>query len=507
MNAQLHAFPGGLRLEGWKQLSNASPIAPAPIPRSLIYPLQQHIGRPAVPVVTVGQHVLKGQLIARSDSYVSSAIHAATSGVVTGIESRPVAHPAGLSAPCIVIEADGTDEWGQRWPALDWTSCDREMLLERIAAAGVIGLGGAGFPAHVKVKEGIGNRVQTLIVNGVECEPYITCDDRLMCERGNEVIQGATILARAVQADRCVLALEEHAQEALGRLTGQGSGTVDIVAVPEIYPAGGEKQLIKVLTGIEVPSGLLPVTVGVLMHNAATAAAVYRAIANGEPMLSRIVTATGRLRSPANFEVRLGTPVATLLEAAGGCLDPAGAQVIMGGPMMGIRLTSDAVPITKTSNCVLVLDAAAQERPREFACIRCGACAEVCPVRLQPQQLFRLAKSADFDAIQRFCLFDCIECGCCSYVCPSRIPLIHYFRYAKSEIEALDEAADRAFSTRLRFEVKVDRLKNTDAAAAAAARNDTAQDALQDLRAYVSEAIARTRARRNAGGDSTPEDA
>lgn len=494
--AKLDGFPGGLSLAGWKYLSNSGPVGAVPIPPRLRIPLRQHVGTASVPVVSPGEHVLKGQPIARPDSYVSMMLHAPTSGTVGGIDDLQIAHPSGLTAPCLSLHPDGHDEWCRKWPALDWSHADHEQVLSRIADAGIIGLGGAGFPTHVKVREGIGHSVDTLIINGVECEPYITCDDRLMRERAHEVCAGARILAHVVKASRCVIAVEDSMPDACAALLEAERTSIEVIQVPTLYPAGGEKQLIKVLTGMEVPSGGLAIHIGVLMHNVATAAAIYRAVCLGEPMVSRIVTVTGRVARPGNFDVLLGTSVSHLLECAGGIDASDAHSLIMGGPMMGVRLGSASVPLSKTSNCVLVLEAWRGEQ-RISPCIRCGRCADVCPVALQPQSLYELSKAADFDGVQDFHIFDCIECGCCAYVCPSRIPLVQYYRFAKSEIEALDEAHERAAAARLRYEEhlrrQADPALTSNFQDRAAGPGEKADEDAPARRAYVARAVERAR--------------
>lgn len=460
MTDRLFRFRGGLQLDGFKALSNREPSLPADLPERLILPLQQHIGEPSEPVVKVGQAVLKGQLVASSGGYVSVPVHASTSGTVVALDDYPVPHPSGLKAPCIVIEPDGEDRWCERRPVADYAALDPSGLRNLIRDAGIVGLGGAGFPTFIKLNPGPDRTVDTLILNGTECEPYITCDDRLMRERPEEIVAGARIIRHAVQARHCVIGVEDNKPEALEALRVATTDGIEVVAVPTVYPTGGEKQLIRVLTGREVPSDGLPADAGVLMQNVATAAAVHRAVERGEPLVSRYVTITGRgVPKPRVLEVRLGTPVADLVAQCGGSAEALGA-LIVGGPMMGFALHDAGVPATKTTNCILAqtraeIRASAPVMP----CIRCGACDEVCPVRLLPQQIYWYARAKDFDKVQDYHVFDCIECGSCAYVCPSHIPLVQYYRFAKTEIWAQEREREKSDAARRRHESRLARLE------------------------------------------------
>ncbi|MCC6201584.1 MAG: electron transport complex subunit RsxC, partial [Gammaproteobacteria bacterium] len=310
-------FPGGVRLAANKEASAQAPIRVAPLPPKSFVPLAQHVGAPAEPIVVVGEQVLKGQVLARPSGYVSAPVHAPTSGVIKAIGAYPVVHPGGLNAPCIVIDSDGRDAWCPHAGLEEYLYADPDTLRELIHRAGIAGFGGAGFPSHVKLREGANHGVDTLIINGAECEPYVTCDNRLLQERADEVVAGARLLARALGAARCVIALEEAMPAALAALRRVELAEIEIVAVPDIYPAGGEKQLLFAVTGRVVPSGGLTIHVGALVQNVATAAAVARAIQHGEPVVSRLVTVAGAVPAPGNYEVRIGTPIAALLDFAG----------------------------------------------------------------------------------------------------------------------------------------------------------------------------------------------
>lgn len=458
---QLHRFHGGLHLPPNKAQSTAAPVRVMPVPPRLVLPLAQHIGAAAEPLVRVGERVLKGQMIARASGYVSVPIHASSSGTVAEIGERAVPHPSGLRAPCIVIDTDGRDEPAPDVLSGDPAQLDPSELRNRIRNAGIVGLGGAGFPSFIKLNPGPDRPIHTLIINGAECEPYITCDDMLMRTRAAEVVGGARILQHAVQAGTCLVAIEDNKPEAADAVRAAiaaagAEGSMEVVTIPTLYPTGGEKQLIQVITGREVPSQGLPADIGVLCHNPGTAAAVHRALVAGEPLISRLITVTGAgVAGPGNLEVRIGTPMADVIAAAGGYTEHA-HRLLMGGPMMGFALGTDEVPVVKTTNCLLVASRAELPLPQApLPCIRCGACVDACPALLLPQQLYWYAHAKDFDRVQDFNLFDCIECGCCSYVCPSHIPLVQYFRFAKTEIWNQEREREKADVARQRHEFRL----------------------------------------------------
>jgi len=459
-----HPFHGGLHLDDHKSESTGRPVQTLPLPPRLVLPLQQHIGHAAEPIVQAGDRVLKGQLIARAVDYISAPLHAPTSGRVLELAQLPIAHPSGLSESCIVIEPDGQDAWGELpEPISDFTHADPADLRERIRWAGIVGLGGAAFPTAVKVNISGQRTIDTLIINAAECEPYISCDDMLMREHPDEVLDGIAILRHLVGARECVIGIEDNKPEAIAVLRqaiAARDNNIELVVVPTHYPSGGEKQLIRLVTGLEVPSHGLPASIGVLCQNVATAAAVADAVLHGRPLIERIVTVTGRgVRQPGNFRVSVGTPVEFVIAHAGGYGSDL-HQLILGGPMMGFTLHSDEVAVTKATNCLLA--ASREETPRteaERPCIRCGACAEVCPAQLLPQQIYWYARARDFDKVQDYHLFDCIECGCCAYVCPAHIPLVHYYRFAKTEIWALEREREKSDLARRRHEARQARLE------------------------------------------------
>ena len=460
---QLHRFHGGLKLPGHREITASTPITQAPMPPLLVLPLQQHIGEPAECLVQPGDTVYRGQPIARQVGEISAGLHAPTSGTVLAIEDRPVPHPSGLQAPCIVIETDGEDRAGKTAPRVDYHDLPRDELCDRIRAAGIVGLGGAGFPTQVKL--GCNERpIKLLIINAVECEPYIACDNRMMQERAAEVIEGVRILQHAVQPTECIIAVEDGMHEAESALQSEldrANGTgITLTRVPEIYPSGGERQLIKVLTGEEVPSQGFPADIGIICQNVGTTAAVYNAVFNQQPLVSRIVTVTGKgVSHPQNIEALIGTPVSHLIAAAGGYSAHVD-RLLIGGPMMGYAVANDDIPVTKTMNCILAVtrDEMPAPPPAE-PCIRCGKCTDACPADLLPQQLYWYARSSNLDAAQDYNLFDCIECGCCAYVCPSHIPLVQYYRHAKAEIWAREQQTRAADIARQRHEARQARLE------------------------------------------------
>ncbi len=458
---KIFGFHGGIHPPENKLQSVRSAIADAGIPPELTLPLSQHSGAPSEPLVNAGDHVLKGQMIAAAAGPVSVALHAPTSGIVTAIEKRLVAHPSGLPAACIVIATDGEDRWIAHEGSPDYENIAKAELLERLRDAGITGMGGAGFPTAVKLAPRPGTRIDTLIINGTECEPYITADDILMRERAESIVAGTRILRYLAAPGTTLIGVEDNKPEALAAMRAAVAGSdIEVVEFPTKYPSGGEKQLIEILTGRQVPSGGLPADVGVICQNVGTAAAVYDAIVRGRPLISRITTVTGEAVShPQNFEVLLGTPMSFLLDKAGYRARD-NERLIMGGPMMGFTLPSPDVPVVKTTNCLLAPGLSELPAPPPpQACIRCGLCAEACPASLLPQQLFWFAQGKEFEKLDEHHLFDCIECGACSWVCPSHIPLVQYYRASKAEILQLRRDNEKSEHSRVRFEARQQRLE------------------------------------------------
>lgn len=456
---------GGLKLETHKRRSTTRPLRSASIPDLLILPLDQHTGRPARPIVAPGDVVVRGQPIAQPDGQISAWLHSPVAGRIRAIEQRPSPHHPQTPVASIVLENDGTDR-SYEHPQFDAASADPRTLREYIALGGIVGLGGAIFPTAAKLLRAPEASAH-LIVNGAECEPWISCDDTLMRERASDVIEGASMLRRALRAEHCTIAVEDDmnaAAHALRTAAAQfGDGAPAIVEVPSIYPAGGERQLITALTGLEVPSGGLPQDVGIVCQNVGTAAAVAHWIRDRTPLIRRIVTVTGSaIKEPANLEALIGTPMSVLVDDCGGfATEP--TALIMGGTMMGIAMPDPALVVAKGTNCVLAVTSLDIDRPgEEMPCIRCGACSEVCPASLLPQQLHRFALAHEIQNLDRYGLLDCIECGCCDYVCPSQIPLVERFRVAKPALITHLESRRMAVDAKAHYEARETRLARLD---------------------------------------------
>lgn len=460
-------MPGGIIPPDHKRESLTELIAIAALPPRLIIALGQYGGAPARPLVRAGDNVRKGEPIAAADGPFGNAVHAPTSGTVAAIADHALAPPEVPAAPCITLISDGRDQWIDRAGLDDYRQHSPQALLDIIHRAGIVGLGGGGFPTATKLHTGA--PVATLIINAVECEPYITADVALIRERAVEIFTGIDILAHILgDPSTIAVGIEDHNPQALAALTAARADcandikrAIDVVVVeiPARYPSGGERQLIQILTGLEVPRGQLPADLGILCVNVATAYAVYRAICLGEPLISRIVTVTGgACAQPRNYEALIGTPLDQLLAHSG--FDPSRCPLpILGGPMMGVRVADTSVPVLKTSNCILAPTAEeVPPPPPALECIRCGFCADVCPANLLPQQLYWYARTQDHDRLAAHNLVDCIECGACTYVCPSAISLVPVYQTAKAAMAAhqeLQPAADRA---RERFRRRTQRI-------------------------------------------------
>lgn len=514
--AQTWDIHGGIHPPENKTQSLGTPIQTAPVPAQLILPLSQSIGAPAEPCVEVGDTVLKGQVIAEANGFVSVPLHAPSSGQIAAIEDRPIAHSSGMSAPCIVIDTDGEERWSERKPVTDYTAIERSELVAHIRNTGIAGMGGAGFPTAVKLSPPANKPITTLIINATECEPYITADHALILERSEEILQGIDVLTHLLQPGRILIGLEDNKPDAAKALnTAMADRPYQVIEFPTKYPSGGEKQLIEILTGKQVPSGGLPADLGIVCQNIGTCYAIKRAVIDGEPLISRITTLTGNaLNTLGNVEVLLGTTMLTILEQRGWQASQK-SRLIMGGPMMGFTVHSADVPIVKTTNCLLAPTADELPAPHMAqACIRCGMCAEACPVSLLPQQMYWYSRAREYEQLEAHNIADCIECGACSYVCPSNIPLVQYYRASKAELRERAEEHVKAEHSRQRFEFRQERLEAAErekeakkaarkAAAAkraaekeAAAPVDSDDGAAKAKQAEIEAAVARAKAKK-----------
>ena len=454
-------FKGGIHPPEMKSQSNQSPIQQSELAHDFYVPIKQHAGTAGNVLVKEGDYVLKGQPLTQGDGLRTLPVHAPTSGTVKFIGKHVAPHPSGLTEDMIHIQADGLDKWREQFPLEEFFTLPVEQLIDRIYQAGVAGLGGAVFPTAAKIQSAE-KKVKLLIINGAECEPYITCDDRLMRDYTDEMIEGIRILRYILRPEKVVIAVEDNKPEAIQAIQQSlhGANDIELRVIPTKYPSGAAKQLIYLLTGMEVPSGGRSYDIGVLMHNVGTAFAVKRAVINDEPLIERVVTLTGdKISEKGNYWVRLGTPVDHLLAQVGYQYDER-FPVFAGGPMMGLQLSDLNAPITKLINCLLAPDHFEYGEPEpEQSCIRCSACSDACPVNLMPQQLYWYARSEDHQKSEEYSLKDCIECGVCAYVCPSHIPLIQYFRQEKAKIWEIKEKAKKAEEAKLRFEAKQARME------------------------------------------------
>ena len=511
---QLWRGHGGLHLEEHKTISTQVPSRPCSLPEQLIIPLLQHTGDKPDIAVQVGDYVYKGQPLAIAYTTNSVPVHATTSGTITAIEMRPVPHPSGLSDLCVVLTPDGKEDWGnQRLPCYpNYQDIDAATLRQQVKLAGVVGMGGAVFPSAVKLTVRPNKPINTVILNGAECEPYISCDDMLMREQAAEIVAGAQVMMHIVQPKECLIGIEDNKPQAIAAMQQAVAATHDprisVVVIPTLYPSGSAKQLTYILTGKEVPNQGRSSDIGVLCNNVATARAIYRAVVHGEPSLSRYVTVTGNgVQQPANFEVLFGTPHSHVIQQAGGVKNPQ-MRISMGGPMMPLPLENSLIPVVKATNCLLVRPPA--PAPSALPCIRCGRCSEACPASLLPQQLYWFAKGKEFDKAEKHHLFSCIECGCCAYVCPSNIPLVDYYRFAKDEIRSQRTTKRAADVARQRHEFRLERqerLKREKAEKLAKHKesmqqpsNVTAED--DPKKAAIQAALARAQAKKAAQQDT-----
>ncbi|ATG58610.1 MULTISPECIES: electron transport complex subunit RsxC [Pseudoalteromonas] len=496
-------FPGGVHPPQQKSLSNGANIARLPLPDKLVVALKQHIGANGKLLVEKGQRVLKGQALTKPVANWSVPVHAPSSGVITEIAPKPSAHPSALPELSVVIEPDGKDEWCTLSPISEPKTLSHTELVDIIHQAGISGMGGAGFPTYIKADTK--QKIDFFIVNAVECEPYITADDTLMREHAAEIVQGIELMQQLLDPTICIVGIEDNKPEAIAAMTkaAEHNNKIIVQTVPTVYPSGGEKQLIKLLTNREVPSMGIPADIGVLMHNTGTLYAVQQAVYEGKPLIERVVTVTGNtIHKPGNVWALLGTEIKHLLDCQG--FSPVPQQrVVMGGPMMGFTLPTVRIGVIKTTNCILAPDHKELAEPGpEKACIRCSACADACPASLLPQQLQWFAKSKEYDKLQEHNLFDCIECGACAYVCPSEIPLVQYYRVAKVEIKEQQAEKIKADRAKERFDARKERLereqeerKNRHKRKAPAKSDDEKQK--------VADALARVKNKSNDGNEKS----
>ncbi|MBN2071890.1 MAG: electron transport complex subunit RsxC [Candidatus Krumholzibacteriota bacterium] len=428
-------FFGGVHPAYNKTMAESRAIVEMPLPGELVVYFSQNLGAPSKPIVNKGDEVKKGQEIGASSGFVSTPVHAPTSGKIISIEKRP--SPVGADILAAVIQPDGKDEWAPECDKERASSdLDREKIRNLIHDGGIVGMGGATFPTHVKLSPPEGKKIDTLIINGAECEPYLTADHRVMLERAKDVLDGASLFALVIGVGKIVIAIEKNKPDAISVMRNEISGRkgFSVEAMDVIYPQGAEKQLIYALTRRKVPAGGLPMDVGVLVQNVGTAAAAYEAVRFNRPLIQRVVTVTGSgIKEPANVMARIGTKFGDLIEFCGG-IEKDTIKVINGGPMMGIAQHSLEAGMTKgTSGLVLLTENEVGQYVSD-PCIRCGRCLEVCPMRLNPSDLSIYSERIRFDEAGEYNVMDCIECGCCAYVCPSRRPMVHHFRRAKAEI-------------------------------------------------------------------------
>ncbi|MEW8522715.1 MAG: electron transport complex subunit RsxC [Candidatus Thiodiazotropha endolucinida] len=459
---KLFKIRGGVHPDDRKLLSAEQPIENLPMPELLHIPLQQHIGAAAIPMVRRGEMVKKGQLLARSQGAISAPVHAPTSGRIMGVGGYPAHHASGLSVRTITLKPDGKDEWSDNTPPVpDPFTLSPEEISKRVAEAGIVGMGGATFPSAVKLNLRKRYALHTLVINGAECEPYLTCDDRLMREQPSEILDGVALMASALGVEQVLFAIENNKPEAQAAIA-EGTQThpnITMVGLPTRYPMGSEKHLVQTLTGKETPARGLTADIGIVVHNVATALAVHEALRNGRPLISRVVTVSGNaINQPRNLRVPLGTPLENLIEHCGGYKQEP-VRLISGGPMMGQPLPSTRVPVVKGSNGLLALTQDEIQAAPEMPCIRCASCVQACPCGLVPLEMAANIRAGSLDNSVNLGLLDCIACGSCAYVCPSHIPLVQYFNYAKGELASRQRMQHKQGETKRLAEARSQRME------------------------------------------------
>ena len=467
-------FSGGIEPE-MSKITATAPISTSLIAPVYIVPIKQHIGEACTPIVSIGEHVFRGQKIARSQGYVSVPVHAPTSGRVIKIEEHAIPHPSGMGLPSIFIEPDGDDTLDESLePITNYRERDPAELRERIRICGIAGLGGAVFPTFIKLLKDQRNPIETVILNGIECEPYLTTDHRLMLEKPEAIVAGIDIIMHMVGAKKAIIAIEDNKIDAAEAMRDMLESRpeleyIEVRLLPTRYPQGSEKQLIQVLTGREIPAGKLPMHIGVLCQNVGTTRAIFDAVMRGRALTERIVTVSGdAVPRPGVMRTRLGTPMRFVF-AQHGLEDFDNIHLLHGGPMMGERLKSPDVPVVKSTNGLLAIHSNTMMKAHkvEQPCIRCGHCGVACPVNLVPNLLADQCRNEQFEKAESYNLFDCIECGACSYVCPSNIPLVHYFRYGKGQMSQISRAKGFADASKERSEAREARIAREKAERAA----------------------------------------
>lgn len=429
-------FKGGVHPAENKNQTENLMTEKVSLPKMLYLPLLQHIGTPLDPIVKVGDKVLRGQVIADSQAFLSSPIHASTSGTIKKIDNHDF--PLMGRTKTIFLEPDGLDTWVELNPIKDWEKATKEELIAKIRECGIVGIGGASFPTHVKLNPPADAKVDTLLLNGAECEPYLNSDNRLLIENPEKVIEGIKILKKILGVETAIIGIEDNKPEAIAKIKAAANGTgIKIDVLKTMYPQGGEKQLIKAILGKEVPSGKLPLNVGVVVQNTGTAAAIYEAIVNGRPLTEKIVTVSGKaVKNPKNLIVPIGTPISHLMDICETDREKID-KLVMGGPMMGMAQYTDDIPVIKGTSGVLGLTSEETNRTKARACISCGKCVDACPMSLMPVMYAKLGEFGLWEDFKKFNIMDCIECGSCAYICPSNRPLTEAIKLGKAKVRSM----------------------------------------------------------------------